>query len=285
MSRLIYKYYRYDAQSRAGAASPLDLARQRSIVAGQKANIPQLMQQEREARTALAILLGRPAQTFDVSEHGLKNIKLPEVTPGLPSELLSRRPDVRRAEENLASANANMQAAHAALFPSIHLSGSSGAQSNALLSLFNGPTLLINLGAELITPIFDAGRLNNQRDIAVAQKQELLQTYRATVIAAFAEVDNALGRIHSLTEQSQLKKTEMEQARLAFELSEIRYRAGAEDLMTVLDTQRTLSGTQNELGQLKLKRLQATVSLYQALGGGWQDKQTHDNQSAALLRK
>jgi NodT family efflux transporter outer membrane factor (OMF) lipoprotein len=260
-----------DAQSRAGAASPLDLARQRSVVASQKAIIPDLLQQERQAQAALAILLGRPAQGFTVEEHGLGNIRLPEVTPGLPSELLSRRPDIRRAEADLNAANANVAAARAALFPSIHLSGSAGTQSSALLSLFNGKNLLVDLGADLVAPIFNADRLKNERNLAIAQQEELLHVYRATVIGAFAEVDNELGMIHSLAEQYKLKQGEMEQARLAFNLSEIRYRAGAEDLMTVLDTQRALSGVRNALGQLKLDQLQAIVSLYKTLGGGWRD--------------
>ena len=260
-----------EAQSSAGSASPLDLARQRSAVAGQKAAIPDLMQQEREAQSALAILLGRSSQTFKIENHGLNTIDLPEVTPGLPSELLSRRPDIRHAEAQLAAANANVAVARAALFPSISLTASTGAQSSALLSLFNGPNLLANVGTSLVAPIFDAGRLKSQRDLAIAQKEELVQVYRATVIAALSEVDTVLGQIRSLDEQRQLKTTEMEQARFAFNLSEIRYRVGAEDLMTVLDTQRALSDVQNELGALKLKRLQATVSLYKALGGGWQD--------------
>ena len=259
------------AQQSAGAASPLDLARQRSAVAGQQAAIPDLMQQEREAQAALAILLGRSSQAFRIGNHGLDTIELPEVTPGLPSELLTRRPDIRRSEAHLAAANANVALARAALFPSIRLTGSMGAQSSALLSLFNGQNLLANLGASLVAPIFDAGRLKNERDLAIAQKHELVQVYRSTVNAALSEVDTALGQIRSLDEQRRLKSTEMEQMRMAFDLSEIRYRVGAEDLMTVLDTQRALSDVQNELGILKLKRLQATVSLFKALGGGWQD--------------
>lgn len=260
-----------EAQHRAGAASSLDLARQRAVVAGQQAVIPSLSQQQREALTALAVLLGRPAQTFTVAGQGLGKILLPEVSPGLPSELLARRPDIRRAEANLVAANANVMVARAALFPSINLSGSFGAQSGALISLFNTPNLLMSFGAGMAAPIFDAGRLKNQRELAIAQKQELLQIYRSTVIAAFAEVDNALGQIRNFDEQSKLMKGELEQARQAFGLSELRYRAGAEDLMTVLDTQRSLSGVQNELGQLKLKQLKATVSLYKTLGGGWTD--------------
>lgn len=263
-----------EAQQSAGAASPLDLARQRSAVAQQKSELPGLMQQEREAQAALAILLGKTPQTFSVGPQGLDTVTLPEVSPGLPSELLSRRPDIRRAEANLAAANANVAVARANLFPSINLTGAMGAQSSALLSLLNAPNLLANVSVSLMAPIFDGGRLKRERDLALARKQELVQVYRATVIAALSEVESALGQIHSLDEQRRLKTTELEQARQAYDLSEIRYKVGAEDLMTVLDTQRALSDVQNDMGILKLKRLQATVSLYKALGGGWQDDPT-----------
>lgn len=260
-----------EAQRGAGEASPLDLARQRSAVAGRKAVLPDLMQQEREARSALAILLGQAPQSFEIGDVGLDTIHLPDVAPGLPSELLSRRPDIRRAEAQLAAANANLDAARAALFPSIRLTGTMGAQSGALLALFNPQNLIGNVGASLVAPIFDGGRLKTERDLASAQKQELVQAYRSTVLVALSEVDTVLGQIRSLDEQRQLKTSEMEQMRVAYNLSEIRYRVGAEDLMTVLDTQRALSDVLNALGVLKLKRLQATVSLYKALGGGWQD--------------
>jgi len=262
-----------EAQKNAGAASSLDLARQRSAVAQRKSDIPDLMQQEREAQAALAILLGKAPQTFSVAQQGLDTITLPEVSPGLPSELLARRPDIRRAEAELAAADANIAVARANLFPSINLTGTMGTQSSALLSLLNAPNLLANVSASLTAPIFDGGRLKRERDIAVARKQELVQVYRATVIAALSEVDTALGQIHSLDEQQRLKTTELEEARQACDLAEIRYKLGAEDFMTVLDTQRALSDVQNDMGILKLKRLQATVALYKALGGGWQGDQ------------
>jgi NodT family efflux transporter outer membrane factor (OMF) lipoprotein len=266
-----------EVQQSVGAASTLDLARQRSAVAQQKSEIPDLMQQEREAQAALAILLGKTPQTFSIGHHGLDTITLPEVSPGLPSELLSRRPDIRRAEANLAAADANVAVARANLFPSINLTGAMGAQSSALLSLLNAPNLLANVSASLMAPIFDGGRLKRERDLAIARKQELVQVYRATVIAALSEVDTALGQIRSLDEQRRLKSAELEQARQAYDLSEIRYKSGAEDLMTVLDTQRALSDVQNDIGKLKLKRLQATVSLYKALGGGWKDDRSVGN--------
>lgn len=270
-----------EAQKSAGAASTLDLARQRSAVAQRKSDIPDLMQQEREAQAALAILLGKTPQTFSVGPQGLDTITLPEVSPGLPSELLSRRPDIRRAEADLAAANANVAVARANLFPSINLTGSMGTQSSALLSLLNAPNLVANVSTSLFAPIFDGGRLKRERDIAVARKQELVQAYRATVIAALSEVDVALGQIHSLDEQQRLKTTELDQARQAYDLAEIRYKLGAEDFMTVLDTQRALSDVQNDMGLLKLRRLQATVSLYKALGGGWRDDQTPGNSAPA----
>ena len=266
-----------EVQQSVGAASTLDLARQRSAVAQQKSEIPDLMQQEREAQAALAILLGKTPQTFSIGQHGLDTITLPEVSPGLPSELLSRRPDIRRAEANLAAADANVAVARANLFPSINLTGAMGAQSSALLSLLNAPNLLANVSTSLMAPIFDGGRLKRERDLAIARKQELVQVYRATVIAALSEVDTALGQIRSLDEQRRLKSAELEQARQAYDLSEIRYKSGAEDLMTVLDTQRALSDVQNDIGKLKLKRLQATVSLYKALGGGWKDDRSPGN--------
>jgi multidrug efflux system outer membrane protein len=262
-----------EVQQRAGAASTLDLARQRSAVAQRKAGIPDLMQQAREAQAALATLLGKTPQTFSVGENGLDTITLPEVSPGLPSELLVRRPDIGRAEANLAAANADVAVARANLFPSINLTGSTGAQSSALVSLLNAPNLFANVGASLFAPIFDGGRLKQERERAIARKQELVEAYRATVMAALLEVDTALGQIRSLDDQRRLKIAELETARQANDLAQIRYKLGAEDFTVVLDTQRALADVQNDMGMLKLRRLQATVSLYKALGGGWTNEQ------------
>jgi multidrug efflux system outer membrane protein len=270
-----------EAQKRAGSASTLDLARQRSAVAQRKAGIPDLLQQAREAQAALAILLGKTPQTFTVDDKGLDTISLPEVSPGLPSELLARRPDIGRAEANLAAANADVTVARANLFPSINLTGSTGAQSSALVSLLNAPNLFANVGASLFAPIFDGGRLKQEQARAIARKQELVQAYRATVMAALLEVDTALGQIRSLDDQQRLKTAELETARQAYDLSQIRYKLGAEDFTVVLDTQRALSDVQNDMGMLKLRRLQATVSLYKALGGGWTNDQPQANSRPA----
>lgn len=266
-----------EVQSRAGSASTLDLARQRAALARQKAVILELQKQEHDAEVALALLLGRIPKSLQIKGDGLSHIVMPSVTPGLPSDLLTRRPDIRRQEAKLAYANANIEKARAAFFPTIQLTSYVGGQSSALLSLFDGPNLLANIGASVLAPIFDGGIRKGQHQLAVAQEQELVDVYRSTVLTAFSEVENALENIHSLDERYTLKQSEVEEAKTAFSLSEIRYRVGVEDLMTVLDTQNNLSNAQNELGLLKFQRLQAAVSLYKALGGGWIDEDSLEN--------
>jgi len=258
-----------ESRVKYGAVSPLDLAQQRAVVARQRTSIPPLEQQERDARSVLAILLGRPPQGFDVNNTSLESIALPEVGAGMPSELLTRRPDIQTAEAQLRAANANIAAARAAYFPSIRLTGSSGVQSTALAALFDGG-LIYNLVASLAQPIFDAGRLEAEEDLALARREELIQFYRSTIINAFADVETALGTIQSTAEQQNYQTEELEQAEIAFQLAERRYREGAEDLLTVLDAQRTLFSAQDQYQLIRFARLISGVTLFRALGGGWQ---------------
>jgi outer membrane protein, multidrug efflux system len=258
------------ARVRSGAATRLDLAQQLGTVAGQRAAIPPLEQQEREALNALAILLGRLPQDFGVEGSTLDTLAIPQVAPGLPSELLMRRPDLRRAESQLDAADANVAAARAALFPSVQLSAASGVQSGGFLSLFDNDWG-VGIGLSLARAIFDGGRLSAERDTADARRLEVIQTYRTTVITAFADVENALGSVASIAQQQEQQAVQLEQSRIALEVAEARYRAGAVDLLTLLDAQRTLYAAQDQSRQLKLARLQAVVTLFRVLGGGWQD--------------
>ncbi len=257
-----------ESRVKYGAASPLDQAQQRAIVARQRAVIPPLEQQERDARSALAILLGKPSQGFDVSNTSLTDITSPQLIAGLPSELLTRRPDIQSAEAQLRSANADIAAARAAYFPSINLTGSAGLASTALSALFDGG-LIYNLAVSLVQPVFDAGQRKAQEDLVLAQREELVQNYRSTIFNAFADVETALGTIQSTTEQQLHQTEQLKQAGIAFELAQRRYKEGAEDLLTVLDAQRTLYDAQDQQQQIKLSYLQTVVSLYRALGGGW----------------
>jgi len=252
-----------------GVSSRLDLAQQEAQVAGQKAQIPALREGEHEARYALAILLGKLPEGFDVQAQNLDRIVAPAVRPGLPSELLRRRPDVAEAEANLAAAHANVDAARAAFFPSISLTGSGGFASAAIGTLVQGSNFGWSVGASLLQTIFDGGNLMGQYRVSKAQQLQLVATYRKTVLSAFQDVETSLGQVASLTQQEKLLTDEVNAASEAFRISEIQYREGVTDLLTVLTAQQTLFSAQDQLVQVKLARIQADVNLYRALGGGW----------------
>jgi NodT family efflux transporter outer membrane factor (OMF) lipoprotein len=260
-----------EARVRDGVATQLDLAQQRAQIAGLQSVIPQLEQQEMQTRAALALLLGLPPEGFDIGAVSLDNIVLPEVAPGLPSELLVRRPDIVSAEAALESAHANVAAARAAFFPTISLTGSGGLASAALTGLITNPVSSFSLALSLAQTIFDAGRLSAQSDEAKAREQELIATYRNAAITAFSEVETSLAAIAHLAEQEAYQAEVVTQSEQAFNIAEARYREGVADFISVLDAQRTLYQARDQLGQLRLARLQAIVALYKALGGGWTD--------------
>jgi multidrug efflux system outer membrane protein len=258
-----------DARARNGAASALDLARQQAAVLTLRASIPPLELQERQTLYALAILAGRPPEGFEAAGASVTALAVPGVAPGLPAELLVRRPDLASAEAQLAAANANVAAARAALLPSISLTGSAGLASNVLINFLNAPTAVLALGASLLQPIFDGGRLRAQVDAAASRERELVENYRKSILAALADVEGALASGGRTADQETLQAQVVEQARIALRLAEIRYREGVDDLLTVLDAQRTLFQAEDQLAQVRLLRLQASIGLFKALGGGW----------------
>ena len=271
-----------EAKVSNGVSSNLDLAQQKALLAGEEAQIPALQEQEREERYALAILLGRVPEGFDVKAISLDSLVAPPVSPGMPSLLLTRRPDISEAEANLRAAHANLDAARAAFLPAIGLTGSGGYASGAISALINPGNFAWSVGASLLQSVFDGGRLTSQRDIAAAQESELIATYRKTVLSALSDVESALGSTASLAEQQRLTEEQVANAAEAFRISELQYREGVIDLLTLLQAQQTLFTSQDTLVQVKLARLQAGVGLYRALGGGWTveadaDKPTRNN--------
>ncbi|MBS0220794.1 MAG: TolC family protein [Proteobacteria bacterium] len=183
--------------------------------------------------------------------------------------MLERRPDIAAAEAQLAAAKANVAAARAAMFPRISLTGTAGVQSAALSTVTGGTSFLYALAAGLTQPIFDNGALAGQLDYAKARQEELVAIYRAAVLAAFADVQKAVQAVASFARQQAAQEVAVAESRQAFVLANAQYHAGAEDMLTVLDTQRTLYAAQDQLEQVKLSRLLALVGLYKALGGGW----------------
>ncbi|MCH4869801.1 efflux transporter outer membrane subunit [Pseudomonas sp. TMW22089] len=255
---------RYDA----GSATAVELAQQKSLVAGQQRQLPLVEQQAQEARITLAVLLGQPVQSLVLGNTAFDQLQWPSIGSGLPSALLTRRPDIASAEARLAAAAADITVARAAMLPGLTLSASLGSGSDRFSELLRSP--LYSLAAGLAAPIFNNGRLSAERDKATAHQQELLQIYRGSIINAFADVEKALNSASGLDRQRQWQDEELKQAQQAFDIAEQRYKAGVEMLLTVLETQRTLYQAQDRNVQLRVARLQASIALYKALGGGWQ---------------
>jgi outer membrane protein, multidrug efflux system len=260
------------ARKTAGTGNDLDVAQQESVLGNQKTQVPPLRQTLDQNINALALLVARPPEGLRVAGGSLDRITSPRVTPGLPSELLTQRPDIRRQEAQLASATANVGSARAQFFPSIQLTGQGGYQSSALVALFQPHAAFFSLVGSLTQPIFDGGKILGNFENAQARQDELLQTYRKTVISAFTDVDNALYSVKQATIKLRLQREVVAASRRAFELSEQQLRAGTSDIVTVLNTQTTLFQAEDALWQAQLARLLAIVSVYQALGGGWEPR-------------
>jgi NodT family efflux transporter outer membrane factor (OMF) lipoprotein len=260
-----------ESKTRNGAVSGLDLAQQQSQVSAQQAAIPPLELQEKQATNALALLLGRNPEDLKLTGTGLKGVTLPTVGTGLPSGLLTRRPDIQKAEADLLSANANLLAARAAMLPTIDLSANLTLEALATNFAFGGAGAAYSAAASLLQPIFDAGQLRAQKDVAGGKQLELVQTYHSTILTALSDVENALASIDSLKTQQQWQEAQVTQAGAAFDIAQSQYRAGSSELLPVLDAQRTVFQAQDSRLTILLSQLQAAVSLYKALGGGWAD--------------
>ena len=180
-----------------------------------------------------------------------------------------RRPDVAAAEANLASAHANVDAARAAFFPAVSLTGSGGSSSSLVGTLFHASTFQWSAGASALQTLFDAGKLFAQSDLAKAQQLSLVATYRKTVITAFSNVEDALDQTTNYATEEEALQRDVKASAEAARISELQYREGIVDLTTVIQTQQTLFTAQDTLAQARLAHAQAVIGLYQNLGGGW----------------
>jgi multidrug efflux system outer membrane protein len=264
-----------------GKSSRLDLAQEQAQVESVEAQLPLLEEQELEARVALAVLLGEPPQGFEVKTQNLDVFHLPVVQAGLPSELLLRRPDVAEAEANLAAAHANLDAARAAFLPQFALAGNGGFAGTAINALLHGPNFAWDFGANLLQTVFDGGKLLGQKNLAQATQQELIASYQSAVLNAYADVENALGQVTNNSRAAIHLGREVEAAREAFKISQLQYRQGATDLLTVLQAQQTLFSAEDQLAQTTLAHMQAVVHLFEALGGGWMEPTEERTQFAS----
>jgi multidrug efflux system outer membrane protein len=258
------------ARLSAGTASILDVSQQAALVAGQRANIPNLVSLEKQEVIALGILVGRPPEEITIAPGTLTTIPSPAVTPGLPIDLLRRRPDVAEAEATLVSAVASTRAARAALFPSLTLSGSMGFSGDALNGLLAPQSLIINAAASAVQTLFDNGALSGQVAENRAVTREDADAYREAVLQAYTDVETALTQLSYGIQQEALQREAVREADLATTVVRAQMAAGTVDITSVITAQETQLSDENTLVQVRLARFQALVALFKALGGGWQ---------------
>ena len=232
------------------------------------ATLSALARQRVQAENLLSILLGRNPGTIIRGRSLNDQTLIPQVPAGLPSELLERRPDVRAAEQTLAAQTARIGVAEALRWPSLTLTGGIGLVSDDLSELLDADDLW-SVDANLFAPLFNAGRNKRRVEIARAQMEQALGSYELTVLAAFAEVEDALTAIRTLQDEYAARVMQVTAARSASTLSRARYDGGVTSYLEVLDSERSLFTAEIAASQTRRAQLVAVVDLYKALGGGW----------------
>lgn len=259
-------------QFSAGTQSDLNVAQQESLVETVRATIPPLEETLRQNIAALAVLVGKPPERFNTRGSTLAALARPRITPGLPSELLNQRPDIRQAEQALKASNYSVESARAAFFPTIQLTGTLGFESAALRSLFGPGAWFYTAAAGLTQPIFDGGVLLGQLELQKGLQLQNLQTYRKSVLSAFSNVEQSLIAVEQTAAQERIQENVVKASRRAFVLSEQQMTGGTINMVTLLQTEQTLFSAEDTLAVDRLAHLTAIVSLFQALGGGWPPK-------------
>ncbi|MBV6434237.1 MAG: Outer membrane protein OprM [Bryobacteraceae bacterium] len=256
-------------RQRGGLSTLLDIRQAEELVYSAEDAIPAVEQRIAQTENRINLLLGMNPDSV-IRGRGLAEQQPPPAVPaGLPSALLARRPDIRAAEQDLIAANARIGVARAAYFPRISLTGFLGGQSTQLSDLFGPPNSVWNFAPQLTAPIFMAGRLGANVELAKAERAGALAVYEKAIRTAFAEVSDALIAHQKLrerrTRQEMLVKALQDRTRLAY----VRYHGGVDSLLNALDADRSLFQAQLALRQVILNELLSVVQLYKALGGGW----------------
>jgi len=248
----------------------MDVRQSEQLVYTASASIPDLERRIEQQENLISLLLGRNPGVVKRGLSLVDNVVPPEVPAGLPSSLLSRRPDIQSAEQTLIAANARIGVAKAAYFPQITLTGLAGFQSAALTSLFTGPAGLWSFGGQLVQPLFTAGKIRSGVRLTEAQQQEAVLIYQQSIQQAFREVSDSLVAYRKNREFREQEALLTNSAGDATHLADSRYRGGVTSYLEVLDSDSRYLDAQLGLAQAQLNERLALVQLYNALGGGWQ---------------
>ena len=254
-----------------GAASKLTLAQIQSTVATAKVDIANYQRLLKRDKNALDLLVGQSVSAELLPVESLDEVlNFPNVPVGLPSELLEQRPDLKAAEFRLLAANANIGVAKAAFFPSIRLTANAGAASADLDNLFSGGTGTWSFIPSITIPIFNMGRNQANLDVAQTQQEIALTTYEQTIQQAFKEVSDALADREGYMQQLSALEDLYDSNQVSFTLSEARFEKGADSYLQVLDAQRNWYSAGQQLISGKQAYITSQISLFKAVGGGWQ---------------
>lgn len=264
-------YDLFNRRLEGGAASALETSSAEASLASIASRVPDLERLIFAKENEIAVLLGRGPGPIARGAALDEQFLPPEIPPGLPSDLLERRPDLREAEQQIVAANADVGVAVAELFPRISLTGAAGGIAPGVSHLF-GDGRTWSMGAGLLAPIFQGGRLRQQRRAAVARWEQARVQYEQTVTQAFAEVSTALVAYQKLAEVERELARAVAADEKAVSLSNQRYVSGLSDYLEVLQAQQQMLAAENALAQTRLDRLTTLAVLYKALGGGWKDE-------------
>jgi multidrug efflux system outer membrane protein len=258
------------ARERGGVTSLLDVRQAEQLVYSATAEIATLEREIAQQENFLSVLAGGNPGPIQRGRTLTEAAAPPDVPAGLPSDLIERRPDVQRAEEQLVAANAQVGVARAAFFPQIALTGSGGFESTALAALFTGTNVIWSAALSATQPIFTAGRTRSQVAVAQARRDEAVIAYQQIVRQAFKEVADALVGYSKLREFREQQALLLVAAQDARRLAQVRYEGGATSYLEVLDADTRLFDAELGLVQAQLSERTALVEIYRALGGGWQ---------------
>ncbi len=262
-----------EVRYRNGVASRAELARQQTAVLGLRNAVPPLEYQARQRLAALRVLTGELPFAGTPPVADIAAVSIPKINPETPSDLVTRRPDLAAAEARLTAASADIMQARATLLPAVSLSAAARLSADGFLSLTD-PVRSVNGLVGLSQALFDGGQRRNNVAISQSRQIALLESYRGSLLAAFQEVGDALDREALFQEQEERLQDILARAEESLRLTEVRYREGADELLTLLDSQRSVFDVRQQLSQARLSRLLAAVDLYKALGGGWEHEQS-----------
>ena len=252
-----------------GASSGLEVAQQQALLDTTLTQVDLLRRQRGLFEHAVATLTGTPAPAFELAPD-IAALEPPTVPLGVPSDVLQRRPDVASAERAMAAANAQIGVAAAAYYPSITISPVAGFETRSLTSLFEASSLLWSFGATVTQPLLSGGRLSANVDIAKANYDATVATYRRVVLTAMQEVEDGITGLAALERADRQARAAVETARKVLDLANARYEGGATTYLDVITAQQSLLSAERLAAQLGGQRLLTSVFLIKALGGDWQ---------------